>query len=306
MAITVPDGITALGNGVLAGRASHGGRTTWVWHEGLPMAPYLATATNGRFQLTQTGVGGIPVYNAVDPTLAAELGPLLDEVPDIVRFFSSLYGPYPFDAAGAIVDDAPDVGYALESQTKPNFDRAPDEATLVHELSHQWFGDSVTLAQWPDIWLHEGFATWAEWIWDERHGGPTAQETFEAIYALPATFGFWRPAPAALPGPEDLFASTVYVRGALTLQALRERIGDIDFFRLLRRWYAENRDGNVTTAQFVSLAERVSHQQLDAFFANWLLSPGKPPLDTPVAAASSGPGNKRGETVFSGPWRHGS
>ena len=100
MAITVPDGITALGNGVLAGRFSHGGRTTWVWHEGDPMATYLATATNGRFNLTQTRVGGIPVYNAVDPTLAAELGPLLDEVPDIVRFFSALYGPYPVQRGG--------------------------------------------------------------------------------------------------------------------------------------------------------------------------------------------------------------
>jgi hypothetical protein len=118
------------------------------------MATYLATATNGRFTLTQARVGGIPVYNAVDPTLAAELGPLLDEVPDIVRFFSALYGPYPFNAAGAIVDDAPDVGYALESQTKPNFAFVPDETTLVHELAHQWFGDAVTLRRWPDIWLH--------------------------------------------------------------------------------------------------------------------------------------------------------
>jgi aminopeptidase N len=144
----------------------------------------------------------------------------------------------------------------------------------------------VTLARWPDIWLHEGFATWSEWIWDERHGGPTAQETFDAIYALPATRGFWSPAPAALPGPEDLFASTVYIRGALTLQALRERIGDRDFFRLLRRWYVENRNGNVTTADFVALAERVSHQQLDAFFANWLYAPGKPAREAAVAAAT--------------------
>ena len=96
-----------------------------------------------------------------------------------MRFFSALYGPYPFNAAGAIVDDAPDVGYALESQTKPNFDSAPDETTLVHELAHQWFGDAVTLRQWPDIWLHEGFAEWSEWIWAERHGGPTAQESFD-------------------------------------------------------------------------------------------------------------------------------
>ena len=89
-----------------------------------------------------------------------------------MRFFSALYGPYPFNAAGAIVDDAPDVGYALESQTKPNFAFAPDETTLVHELAHQWFGDAVTLRQWPDIWLHEGFAEWSEWIWSRAPRRP--------------------------------------------------------------------------------------------------------------------------------------
>ncbi len=290
LALTVPEGITAMGNGVLVGRFPHGGRTTWIWRETDPMAPYLATATSGAFDLRVSRLrGGLPSYVAVDPSQAAEADPVLERIPEIVDFFSDLYGPYPFNAVGAIVDDAPDVGYALESQTKPNFHQAPDEATLVHELSHQWFGDSVTLARWPDIWLHEGFATWSDWIWDERHGGPTAQETLDAIYALPATRGFWSPAPAALPGPEDLFASTVYIRGALTLQALRERIGDRDFFRLLRRWHAENRNGNVTTADFVALAERVSHQQLDPFFANWLYAPGKPAREAAVEAATRVP-----------------
>ena len=89
---------------------------------------------------------------------------MLRKLPAIVDFYESIYGPYPFDAVGAIVDDAKVVGYSLETQTKPVYDRMPDEATLAHELSHLWFGDSVTLTTWPDIWLHEGFATWSEWI----------------------------------------------------------------------------------------------------------------------------------------------
>ena len=297
MAITVPDGLTALGNGVLAGHFSHGGRTTWLWHESDPMATYLATATNGRFTLTQTRVDGIPVYNAVDPTLAADLGSLLDEVPDIVRFFSALYGPYPFNAAGAIVDDAPDVGYALESQTKPNFAFVPSETTLVHELAHQWFGDAVTLRQWPDIWLHEGFAEWSEWIWAERHGGPTAQESFEAVFNDddPA---IWDPPPGRVPSAAELFSDSVYDRGAMTLQALRVEVGDPTFSRILRDWFAQHRYGNATTADFIALAEHDSHRNLRGFFRLWLDKPGRvgtadPAAARPPAATLAAPEHRR-------------
>jgi aminopeptidase N len=296
IAITVPDGLTAMGNGVLAGRSSHHGRTTWVWHEGFPMATYLATATNGRFELTQTHVGAIPVYNAVDPTQAADADPVVAEVPDIVRFFSALYGPYPFDAAGAIVDDAPDVGYALESQTKPNFDSAPDETTLVHELAHQWFGDAVTLRQWPDIWLHEGFAEWSEWIWAERHGGPSAQESFDAVFADddPA---IWDPPPGRVPSAPELFSDSVYDRGAMTLQALRVEVGDATFFGILRDWFAEHRYGNATTADFMALAEHDSHRDLDGFFHLWLFKPGRvgtaPAAVERPAAALAAPQHRR-------------
>ncbi|MGZ6644305.1 MAG: M1 family metallopeptidase [Solirubrobacteraceae bacterium] len=295
-AITVPDGITALGNGVLVSRSSHRGRTTWVWHESDPMATYLATATNGRFALTLTRVAAIPVYNAVDPALSAELGPLLDEVPDIVRFFSALYGPYPFNAAGAIVDDAPDVGYALESQTKPNFAFVPDETTLVHELAHQWFGDAVTLRQWPDIWLHEGFAEWSEWIWSERHGGPTAQDSFDDLVAENDP-GTWDPAPGLVTDAAALFSDSVYDRGAMTLQALRVEVGDATFFRILRDWFAEHKYANATTPDFIALAQRDSHRDLHRFFAKWLYTPGQVERATaapqPAAAQALAAGGHR-------------
>ena len=277
MAIDVPAGITALGNGRLVSKATRKGRTTWKWREDKPMASYLATATNGVFELRISRARhGLPVYDAVDPREAAAAWPVLANEPEIVAFFSDLYARYPFEAVGAIVDHAPDVGYALESQTKPNYDQAPSLGTVVHELAHQWFGNSVTLKVWPDIWLNEGFATWSEWIYEERHGGQTAADAFDAVYARPATSSIWRNAPAALPGPDVMFSSSPYDRGAATLQALREKVGDRTFFAILRAWHAEHRYGNATTADFIALAERKSHQALGQFFDVWLYQPVKP------------------------------
>jgi aminopeptidase N len=278
-AITVPQGITALANGVLQSSATVGGRTTWRWSETDPMAPYLATATNGRFDLDrQTGPDGLPIYNAVDsglnPKRKATAKGQLSMAPEIVGFFSDLYGSYPFNAAGGIIDPAPDVDYSLESQTKPNYAYVPDELTVVHELSHMWFGDSVTLTEWPDIWIHEGFATFSEWIWTEKHGGGSAQATFDRLYAdkqFP-----WSPAPAALERPSHLFSTPVYARGGMTLQALRQKLGDHMFFRILRTWFAEHRNAITDTEAFTALAERISGRDLDAFFQAWLYTPSKP------------------------------
>jgi hypothetical protein len=240
------------------------------------MAPYLATATLGRFDLTQYQLAsGLPVYIAIDPTLSTTS--VLKKLPEIVEFYSSIYGPYPFDAVGAIVDDAKQVGYSLETQTKPVFYRPPDEATLAHELSHMWYGDSVTLRQWPDIWLHEGFAAWSEWIWSEHQGRKSAHHIFKTLYNTPAQdTAFWTPPPADPGSPVFLFNGTIYDRGAMTLQALREKLGDRVFFRILRDWAAEHRYGNVTTAQFIALAERDSGRNLDRFFQVWLYQPEKP------------------------------
>ncbi len=286
-AITVPEGRTVIANGNLAGSYTRNGQTTWLWRERDPMAPYLSTATNGTFLTDFEGTlaDGTPIYNAVDPLtrpsgatvpnpdLAFER---LAAQPEVVAFFEDLYGPYPYDAAGGIMDWAPEVGYALESQTKANYSRVSSATTVVHEISHQWFGNSVTLSSWPDIWLNEGFATWSQWIYDERHGGPTAQATFDELYAEPADAELWTPAPADLPGPDVLFSEVVYDRGAMTLQALRQKVGDETFFRILRSWYRENRNGNVSTADFIELSERRSGEQLDDFFQVWLYEPVKP------------------------------
>jgi aminopeptidase N len=274
--ITVPNGITAMANGVLVSSATNGAKTTWVWKEAEPMATYLSTTTLGKFDLTVSKIGDIQSYVAVDPQLAK--GQVLDKLPEVVQFYASIYGPYPFSSVGAIVDSAKNVGYSLETQTKPNFPYMPNEATLVHELSHQWFGDSLTLTRWPDIWLHEGFATWSEWIWSEHEGNKTAAQWFKQLYDSHSASdtGFWGPAVDNFSDPALLFNGTVYYRGGMTLEALREKIGDPAFFQLLKDWARQNRFGNVTTPQFIALAERESGQDLTAFFDAWIYQDAKP------------------------------
>ena len=273
--VSVPEGLTVMANGVLVSETHSGGKATWVWRESDPMAPYLSTTTLGKFDLTKSTTSGIPTYVAVDPQLAK--GQVLSKLGEAVSFYSSIYGPYPFNAVGAIVDSAKVVGYSLETQTKPNFPYVPDEATLVHELSHMWFGDSLTLGVWPDIWLHEGFATWSEWIWSERQGNKSAHQWFEQLYNTPAKdTAFWGPAVADFTDPALLFNGTVYYRGGMTLQALREKIGDLAFFQLLRDWATQNRYGTVTTAQFIAFAEKESGRDLTQFFKVWIFQAEKP------------------------------
>jgi aminopeptidase N len=275
-AVTVPQGLTAMANGVLRSQTTANGATTWTWRETDPMATYLATVDIGRFDLTVSSVDGVPTYVAVDPQLAK--GQVLAKLPDILRFYSSIYGPYPFTAAGAIVDSAKNLGYSLETQTKPLFPYVPNEATLAHEQSHMWFGDSATLGRWPDIWLHEGFATWSEWIWSEHSGNKSAAQWFKELYSTPVKdAAFWNPPPGDPGDPSLLFNGTIYYRGGMTLEALREKIGnDAVFFEIMRRQAQANRFGTVSTPEFVTLAEQVSGLDLDKFFQAWLFAPGKP------------------------------
>jgi Peptidase family M1 domain len=200
---------------------------------------------------------------------------------EIIDFLSGAFGPYPFSAAGGIVDDLEGLGFALENQTRPIYskdffyDPIGGDDVVVHELAHQWYGDSLAVAAWRHIWLNEGFATYAQWLWSEREDLGTAQEIFEAWYGIPANDPFWH-LRIGDPGPERLFDGAVYIRGAMTLHRLRVLLGDRDFFRILRQWARSQAGGNVKTSEFVALSERISGRSLDAFFERWLFTPRKP------------------------------
>ncbi|MFF5142363.1 M1 family metallopeptidase [Streptomyces sp. NPDC013157] len=278
--IKAPAGLTGVSNGRLVSTYDKGGSTYTHWHEGRPMATYLATATIGKFDVrTGKTPSGIPIYVAIDPVLANSNSVDVYAVTAAATdYWSQLFGPYPFEETGAIVDDMPEAGFSLEVQSKPAYSAVRSETTIVHELAHQWFGNSVSVAQWKDVWLNEGFATYAQWLWAEHQGTRSAHDSFLAAYnSRAADNPFWQTV-VADPQRDTMFASAVYQRGAMTLQMLRERIGDTAFFKLLPAWTKLHRYGNADTADFVRLAEKVSGQQLDDLFQTWLFTTGKPAL----------------------------
>jgi len=219
------------------------------------------------------------------PSLGAIIRETLARQGEIIAFEESLFGDYPFRHAGAIIHDSPEVSFALENQTRPiypgSFFDGPDAGVslVVHELAHQWYGDLVRVDTWQHIWLNEGFATYAQWLWAEREGTPT-DFIFDLFYETPADDPFWQVV-IGDPGAELMFDFAVYGRGAMTLHRVRRTVGDDAFFRILRRWGSRERKG--TSADFIALAERISDQELDDLFDAWLFTAGKPDLPAPAS-----------------------
>ena len=277
--ITVPKGTSVVANGDLHSRQTTGDATRFLWNETSPMATYLATIDIGNWKFRNgTTPGGIPETMAVDPALASQARHtgVFELTGDITDYWSQEFGPYAFTSTGAIVDNVSNVGFSLETQTRPLYGFSPDPGTMSHKLSHQWFGDSVSVATWRDIWLNEGFATFAAWLWTEHTQGITTEQSARASYdRRPASSAFWNQS-IADPQRDTMFSSAVYNRGGMTLAALRLKIGDTKFFRLLQTWTAQHKYGNANTQQVIDLAEQVSGQDLGNFFDVWLYQKTKP------------------------------
>jgi aminopeptidase N len=218
------------------------------------------------------------VSRQVPPGTRADSLRLMRRTPRVVSWLETQLGRYPFDSTGGLTTSL-SPGFSLETQTRPTYPVLAGDArlTVVHELAHQWFGDSVAVHGWRDVWLNEGAATFMEARYAETHGGRSAQAWLDSGYdAQPPGASFWH-LEVADPGPGHLFDRAVYQRGGMTLQALRHRIGDADFWSLLRRWLSVGAGGTGSTPQFEAMAEQVSGVDLDGFFHDWLHTTTKPP-----------------------------
>jgi len=282
ISIAVPRGQQAISNGVLVSKTLDRTSVVWHWRARDPMATYLAFVAAGRFAIERGTSNGLPWFNAVSMDLpASDRARMLDlmrKSRSIVGWLSTQLGPYPFETTGGVVTSL-FTGFALENQTRPTYPvlfGSYAHSVVVHELAHQWFGDDVAVRRWADIWLNEGFATFMEHRYNETHGGQSAADWLAQAYAdSPANDQLWAMKIGA-PGPDSLFDVAVYVRGAMTLQALRNRIGETDFWQLLRTWTSQHHQGNGSIPQFRALAEQISGEDLDGFFQAWLFTATKP------------------------------
>ncbi|MGW4898492.1 M1 family metallopeptidase [Kitasatospora sp. NPDC004240] len=296
VSVQVPDGTQVISNGVLTGTSSRAGWTRYSWRENKPQATYLATLAIGKFDIsTDTTPGGLPVYNAYSKDLgenAAAARASVERTGELVDWLAGYFGEYPFSSVGGYVPNVK-TGYALETQTQVfysprQFARGSNTSVVVHELAHQWFGDNVSVQRWQDIWLNEGFARYAQFLWSEYENEGTAQELADHVYAShPADDPFWTVKPGD-PGPDNQFHGAVYDRGAVAVQALRNAVGDEAFFRILKGWNVERRHGNATVEDFRAYAERISGKKLAALFDTWLFTAAKPAVGPVPGAAAAG------------------
>jgi aminopeptidase N len=272
----------ALANGDLVSRRARAGQTVWTYELAEPTSSYLITLQIGMYESQRLTKSPVPMNAVLPARLRREFDHDFEQQPQMMKLFIKLFGPYPLASGYTVVITDDDLEIPLEAQGISIFGanhcdgNNGAERLIAHELAHQWFGNSVTARRWRDIWLHEGFACYAEWLWSENSGGPSAADWarhyYERLWALPQDLLL------SDPGPTDMFDDRVYKRGALTLHVLRTRIGDTNFFALLRDWTHRYRHSTAFTDDFTGLAAGYTHEPLQPLWQAWLYSKALPPL----------------------------
>lgn len=282
---TVDSDFVVAANGVLQEVIAEGERTTYVWEASDPTASYLVTVNIAQFtRVEDTTVDGVPIRNYFPAHLVEAIDPAetsFAQTAEMMTLFNQWFGPYPFEVYGAVVADTR-LPFALETQTLSLFGsnaynrNGSAETVVAHELAHSWFGNSISPARWQDIWLNEGFATYASALWIEATQGEEAfQNTMDTWYNVIRRQP--RKTIIADPGPRNLFTIAVYYRGAWVLHALRLEVGDATFYDILQTYHAEYAHKTATIPDFIAVAENVSGRDLGDFFQGWLYERNMPP-----------------------------
>lgn len=285
--VTAEQLYTVIATGQLVDHSVSAGRGTWTFEQHEPTSTYLATVQIGRYVLEPRRSAGVDWILAYPPAAARKVLHDFAPVGRMLEVFQERFGPYPFPSYTVVVTADP-LEIPLESQGMATFGanhadgRGGSERLVAHELAHQWFGNSVGLAGWRDIWLNEGFACYAEWLWAESADRTSADAIARRAHAMLAAL----PQDLVLgdPGPDLMFDDRVYKRGACLIHSLRLTIGDERFFALLRGWTTERRYGTASTDDFRDFAAGFAEVPLDGLFDAWLFSAALPELPGPRQA----------------------
>lgn len=284
LSITADSDLVVAANGVQISATDNGDdTTTWVYQSEDLQASYLTTLVIGDFVFHQgePSASGVPVRHYFHRSVEEESIATMARTGQMIDAFEARFGPYPFELYGSAVVNG-ELGLALETQTLSIFGsdfvdfQASSEDIVAHELAHQWFGNYVSIAQWSDIWLNEGFATYSEYLWFEA--ADPNYDIDAAIRSDYEDYGSALDSPPGAPPSDNIFNASVYLRGGFTLHALRLTIGDDAFFQLLTTYVEEFGGGNALTSDFTGLAEDISGQDLEAFFDSWLFDSELPPM----------------------------
>ncbi|MDH6423300.1 aminopeptidase N [Aurantimicrobium minutum] len=268
--------------GELMSSSDKSGFTTWNFRQDIPTPTYLASIQIGRYRQREEEFSGVTVHTFFTPANQSKVTSDLSKLEDMLSYFNETFGEYPFHSY-TVVATADELEIPLEAQGMAIFGANhlngtnPEERLVAHELAHQWFGNSVGIAQWRDIWLNEGFACYAEWLWSEKAGGITTQGMAESHHVLLRQLD--QDLLLADPGPDLMFDDRVYKRGALTLHALRLAVGDKAFFAILKQWVAEHAHALGTTEDFIELCQNSTTENLEPLFERWLFQRALPALN---------------------------
>ncbi len=297
--LDVPRGMTAVANGVPAGKRTSASRTVFTYVERSPLAAELIQLAVGDYSIVQRGtVAGVAYRDVIANTQRGLLKPAFAQGPAQLTWAAGKIGRFPHAIYGNLGVDQR-FGYSLETQGislhsvglfDPNFlpGRTGQEwfynAIMVHEIAHEWFGDSVSPSRWSDIWLNEGFATYIEKLYEQDHGTldewghPSLEAYMRDQYGqgdtLRTQYG-----PVARPLSADtVYSPLVYDGAALVLYALQQRVGDDTFHRIVQGWPRQFRGTSASTDDFITFASRTSGQNLSGFLGAWLYGTRTPPM----------------------------